>query len=66
MQQIASVGYVVIEIKRLITSLLLEIMAFAFKCNSVNSASSLIELIFKPVLMYLNVFSYWHYLQNYI
>ena len=26
----------------------------------------LIELIFKPVLMYLNVFSYWHYLQNYI
>ena len=25
-----------------------------------------IELIFKPVLMYLNVFSYWHYLQNYI
>ena len=26
----------------------------------------LIELIFKPVLTYLNVFSYWHYLQNYI
>ena len=26
----------------------------------------LLELIFKPVLMYLNVFSYWHYLQNYI
>ena len=26
----------------------------------------LIELIFKPVLMYFNVFSYWHYLQNYI
>ena len=26
----------------------------------------LIELIFKPVLMYLNVFRYWHYLQNYI
>ena len=26
----------------------------------------LIELIFKPVLMYVNVFSYWHYLQNYI
>ena len=26
----------------------------------------LIESIFKPVLMYLNVFSYWHYLQNYI
>ena len=25
-----------------------------------------IELIFKPVLTYLNVFSYWHYLQNYI
>ena len=41
-------------------SLPLKIMAFAFKCNSV------IELIFKPVLMYLNVSSYWHYLQNYI
>ena len=26
----------------------------------------LIELIFKPVIKYLNVFSYWHYLQNYI
>ena len=26
----------------------------------------LIELTFKPVLMYLNVFSYWHYSQNYI
>ena len=26
----------------------------------------LIEFIFKPVLTYLNVFSYWHYLQNYI
>ena len=26
----------------------------------------LIELIFKPVQTYLNVFSYWHYLQNYI
>ena len=26
----------------------------------------LIELIFKPMLTYLNVFSYWHYLQNYI
>ena len=26
----------------------------------------LIELIFKPVLTYLNVFSYWNYLQNYI
>ena len=26
----------------------------------------LIELIFKPVLMYLNVFSYRHYLQNFI
>ena len=26
----------------------------------------LIELIFKPVLTYLNVFSFWHYLQNYI
>ena len=24
------------------------------------------KLIFKPVLTYLNVFSYWHYLQNYI
>ena len=23
---------------------------------------NLIELILKPVLMYLNVFSYWHYL----
>ena len=81
------------------TSLLLEIMALAFKCNAqqhnyekfspttqqysnikiINKNfrfskhyiletcnQHLIELIFKPVLTYLNVFSYWHYLQNYI
>ena len=93
------------------TSLPLKNMAFAFKCNSVNSSAfkknihaqqhnyekfspttqqywtikiinknfrfskhyiletcnqHLIELIFKLVLMYLNVFSYCHYSQNYI
>ena len=31
-----------------------------------TSNQHLIELIFRPVLTYLNVFSNWHYLQNYI
>ena len=39
----------------------LQILEILETCNQ-----HLIELIFKPVLTYLNVFSYWHYIQNYI
>ena len=41
---------------------------FRFSKHSILETCNqhLIELIIKPVLTYLNVFSYWHYLQNYI